>query len=51
MQIKCLVEERVSKQGKTYYCLYIPDLERVEMLSKMELKLLQMIYKDSIPRK
>lgn len=51
MQIKCLVEERVSKQGKTYYCLYIPDIERVEILSKMELKLLQMIYKDSIPRK
>ena len=51
MQIKCLVEERVSKQGKVYYCLYIPDIERVEILSKMELKLLQMIYKDSIPRK
>lgn len=45
MQIKCLFEKRISKDGKTeYYVLNIPDLEKVVFLSNVEAKLAKILF-------
>lgn len=45
MQIKCLFEKRISKDGKKeYYVLYVPDLEKVIFLSSVETKLAQILF-------
>ena len=46
MDIKCLLKEEVSKKtGKSYYCLYVPDLEKTIFLEPVEVKLLSYLYK------
>ena len=45
MNIKCEVQEKTSKLGKKYYCLYISDLEKFIFLTPTEVKLLELIYK------
>lgn len=45
MQIKCLFEKRISKDGKKeYYVLYVPELEKVIFLSSVETKLAQILF-------
>lgn len=44
MNIECKLEKRVSnKSGNEYWCLYIPDIEKVIFLNQTELKLLQVL--------
>lgn len=45
MQVKCLFEKRLTKDGKKeYYVLFIPDLEKVVFLSSVETKLAQILF-------
>lgn len=43
MNIECKLEKKVSKNGNEYWCLYIPDIEKVIFLNQTELKLLQVL--------
>lgn len=45
MQIKCQLLEKTSKDGKKYWVLYIPDIEKSVFLEPAELKLLKLLYK------
>ena len=49
MDIKCILKEEVSKKtGKTYFFLFIPDLEKTIFLEPVEVKLLgYLINKDN----
>lgn len=46
MPIKCLFEERKSKSDptKSYYVLYVPDLEKVIFLTSVETKLAKLLF-------
>lgn len=44
MSINCEIRKATSKLGKTYYYLFLPDLDKVVFLNKTEVKLLQLIY-------
>lgn len=45
MNIECKLEKRVSKKtGNEYYCLYIPELEKMVMLEPAEIKLLLVLH-------
>ena len=49
MEIKCLFQEKTSeKTGRTYYVLYLPDIEKTIFLEPCETKLLKLMYKDNI---
>lgn len=43
MLIDCKVEKRISKAGNEYTCLYIPLLDKIVMLEKAEIKLIQVL--------
>jgi len=45
MDIRCVLQEKESKNGNKYLCLYIPDIEKIVFLEPAEIKLLQLIYK------
>jgi len=45
MDIRCVLQERESKAGNKYICLFIPELEKTVFLEPAEIKLLQLIYK------
>lgn len=48
MRIECNFEKRVSKKsGNEYYCLYIPELEKMVMLEPAEVKLLLVLHNQS----
>lgn len=44
MRIECRLEKRTSQKGNEYYCLFIPELEKVVFLEPAELKLLQVLH-------
>ncbi len=45
MNIECKLEKRISKKsGNEYYCLYIPELEKLVMLEPAEIKLLLVLH-------
>ena len=42
MDIKCVLQEKVSKNtGKTYFCLFVPVIQKTIFLEPVELELLQ----------
>ena len=45
MDIRCVLQEKESKAGNKYICLYIPDIEKTVFLEPAEIKLLNYIYK------
>lgn len=45
MNVKCLLQEKVSKNGNAYMCLYVPDIEKTIFLEPAEVKLLSILYK------
>lgn len=44
MNIECKFQERTSKAGNKYYCLFIPELEKVVLLEPAEVKLLLVLH-------
>lgn len=46
MDIRCVLQEKESKAGNKYLCLFIPDLEKTVFLEPAEIKLLKLIYKE-----
>lgn len=47
MNLECKFEKRTSNKGNEYYCLYIPLLEKTIFLEKAEIKLIQVLLKES----
>lgn len=45
MDVRCVLQEKVSKSGTTYLCLYIPDIEKTVFLEPAEIKLLKLLLK------
>ena len=46
MQIECKLVKKVSKNNNEYYCLFIPDIEKVIFLEPAEIKLLLLTHKE-----
>ena len=43
MDVKCVLQEKVSKKtGETYYCLFVPVIQKTIFLEPVELELLQL---------
>lgn len=45
MDIKCKLEKYTSKDGKVFWTLFIPDLDKRVFLNNQELKIFKLLYK------